>query len=55
MKNMNPQRKKIEHRGFDLSATKNFGLEMKIVKNFNRPLHKGIQSKSNDKSKNQEV
>lgn len=28
---------KVEHRGFDLSATKNFDLEMKLVKTYNRP------------------
>lgn len=28
---------KIEHRGYDVNATKNFDLEMKMVKAFNRP------------------
>lgn len=33
------KKNKIEHRGFDVSATKNFNLEMKMVKEYNRPEH----------------
>jgi hypothetical protein len=37
MKNISTNKKRIEHRGFDISATKNFDLEMKMVKAANRP------------------
>lgn len=35
----NKKKANIEHRGYDVSATKNFNLEMKMVKEFNRPEH----------------
>jgi hypothetical protein len=54
MKNLNYRlAKKIEHRGFDFSASKNFGLEMKIVNEYNKPANVGtkpaIEAKSNKK------
>lgn len=30
-------KQKVEHRGFDLSASKNFNLELQIVKEYNNP------------------
>lgn len=55
MKNINSiTRKRIEHRGFDVSATKNFGLEMKVVKQFNRPVSKGILKPGVIQSRNKE-
>lgn len=49
MKNNTTNRKLIEHRGFDISATKNFDLEMKMVKAHNRPSTSG--GKQSDMSK----
>jgi|GEM_PF-6788482 len=37
MKSKSLKTAKVEHRGFDLTATKNFDLEMKLVKTYNRP------------------
>jgi hypothetical protein len=41
MKRSTPLQKKdkVEHRGYDVNATKNFNLEMKMVKEYNRPEH----------------
>ncbi len=41
---------KIEHRGFDVTATKNFDLEMKIVKAFNSPSNEGPKKIVKNKS-----
>lgn len=38
MKNNN-KKNNIEHRGYDKSATKNFDLEMKFIKNSYRATH----------------
>lgn len=49
MKNISTNTKRIEHRGYDISATKNFDLEMKMVKEHNRPVNSG--GKQSDMSK----
>lgn len=43
----------IEHRGFDGEATKNFGLEMKIVKQYNDPALAHKDKKAEDDNNNQ--
>lgn len=41
---------KIEHRGYDVNATKNFDLEMKMVKAYNRPTNEGSKQSQKNKS-----
>lgn len=41
---------KVEHRGYDVSATKNFDLEMKIVKEYNSPSKVGSHKPAKNKS-----
>jgi hypothetical protein len=43
-------KKKVEHRGYDVSATKNFDLEMKIVREFNSPSKAGSHKSAKNKS-----
>lgn len=51
MKRQKLSSQKIEHRGFDVSATKNFDLELKMVHEYNHPSHsqskKVVKGKSN--------
>jgi hypothetical protein len=43
-------KKKVEHRGFDVNATKNFDLEMKMVKEYNRPANSATKKSAKSKS-----
>ena len=49
MKSSSTKPVKVEHRGFDPIATKNFDLELKLVKSYNHPSKAG--SKQSDMTK----
>lgn len=50
MKTKASLKNKIEHRGYDVNATKNFDLELKMVKAYNRPTNEGTEKSDKVKS-----